>query len=142
MEKIVETRLGKQKISLDKAVNFPRGLIGFESEHKFALLQMREEFPFLMLQSLSTPSVGLLVTDPYTFYPEYLIEIGDEEKKILQVKRREQLTVLVTIFIPPNKPEETVMNLTGPILINHELKIGLQVPQANRNLPAQMLIKR
>ena len=142
MEKVIETRLGKQNISLDKTIDFPRGLIGFESEHKFALLQMREDFPFLMLQSLTTPSVGLLVTDPYTFYPEYLIEIGDAEQKILQVKKREQLTVLVTIFIPPNRPEETVMNLTGPILINHELKIGLQVPQVNRNLPPQMLIKR
>ena len=75
MEKIVETRLGSQKISMDKVVHFPRGLIGFESEHEFTLLQMREDLPFLMLQSTKSPNVGLLVTDPYTFYPEYLIEI-------------------------------------------------------------------
>ena len=142
MEKVIETRLGKQNITLDKVIHFPRGLIGFEREHEFALLQMREDFPFLMLQSIVTPNLGLLVTDPYTFYPEYLIEIGDAEQKILRVEKREQLAVLVTIFIPPKKPEETVMNLTGPILINHELKIGLQVPQPDGNLPAQMLIKR
>jgi len=142
MEKVIETRLGSQQISTDKIVHFPRGLIGFESEHEFTLLQMRDDLPFLMLQSTNTPNVGLLVTDPYTFYPEYLIEIGDPEQKILQVTNREQLTVLVTLFVPPNKPEETVMNLTGPILINHELKIGLQVPQVDGKLPAQMLIKR
>ena len=141
MEKIIETRLGKQAITMDKVIHFPRGIIGFEQDQEFALLQMREDWPFLMLQSTSNPKLGLLVTDPYTFYPDYLIEIGDAEQKILQVQKREQLTVLVTIFIPPNKPEETVMNLSGPILINHELKIGLQVPQTGKNTPAQMRIK-
>ena len=141
MEKIIETRLGPQKVSSDKLVIFPRGIIGFEHEREFALLQMRGDLPFLMLQSTSTPSVGLLVTDPYTFYPEYQIEVGDPEQKILKVQKREQLSVLVTVYIPPNQPEKTSMNLSGPILINHELKIGLQVPQVDGKLPAQMLIK-
>ena len=141
MEKIIETRLGPQKVSNDKLVIFPRGIIGFEHEREFALLQMRGELPFLMLQSTVTPSVGLLVTDPYTFYPEYQIEVGDPEQNILKVQKREQLSVLVTVYIPPNQPEKTSMNLTGPILINHELKIGLQVPQVDGKLPAQMLIK-
>ena len=141
MEKIIETRLGPQKVSNDKLVIFPRGIIGFEHEREFALLQMRGDLPFLMLQSTTTPSVGLLVTDPYTFYPEYQIEVGDPEQKILKVQKREQLSVLVTVYIPPNQPEKTSMNLSGPILINHELKIGLQVPQVDGKLPAQMLIK-
>ncbi len=141
MEKIIETRLGPQKVSSDKLVIFPRGIIGFEHEREFALLQMRGDLPFLMLQSTATPSVGLLVTDPYTFYPEYQIEVGDPEQKILKVQKREQLSVLVTVHIPPNQPEKTSMNLSGPILINHELKIGLQVPQVDGKLPAQMLIK-
>ena len=141
MEKIIETRLGPQKVSSDKLMIFPRGIIGFEHEREFALLQMRGDLPFLMLQSTSTPSVGLLVTDPYTFYPEYQIEVGDPEQKILKVQKREQLSVLVTVYIPPNQPEKTSMNLSGPILINHELKIGLQVPQVDGKLPAQMLIK-
>ena len=137
----METRLGPQKVSSDKLVLFPRGIIGFEHEREFALLQMRGDLPFLMLQSTTTPSVGLLVTDPYTFYPEYQIEVGDPEQKILKVQKREQLSVLVTVYIPPNQPEKTSMNLSGPILINHELKIGLQVPQVDGKLPAQMLIK-
>ena len=141
MEKIIETRLGPQKVSSDKLVLFPRGIIGFEHEREFALLQMRGDLPILMLQSTTTPSVGLLVTDPYTFYPEYQIEVGDPEQKILKVQKREQLSVLVTVYIPPNQPEKTSMNLSGPILINHELKIGLQVPQVDGKLPAQMLIK-
>ena len=141
MEKIIETRLGPQKVSNDKLVIFPRGIIGFEHEREFALLQMRGDLPFLMLQSTSTPNIGLLVTDPYTFYPEYQIEVGDPEQNILKVQKREQLSVLVTVYIPPKQPEKTSMNLTGPILINHELKIGLQVPQVDGKLPAQMLIK-
>ena len=141
MEKVIHTRLGKQVISLDKVISFPRGIIGFENDREFTLLQMRDEFPFLMLQSLTTPDLGLLVTDPYSFYPDYQIEIGDAEQRILQVNDRNQLTVLVTVHIPPKHPEKTAMNLSGPILINHELKMGLQVPQVDGKLPAQMLIK-
>lgn len=142
MEKVIETRLGSQTIAMDKVVHFPRGIIGFEDEREFTLMQMRDDLPFLMLQSTKTPTMGLLVTDPYTFYLEYAIEIGDAEQQILQVENREQLTVLVTVSIPPNKAEEAVMNLSGPILINHESKIGLQVPQIKSDLPSQMLLKR
>lgn len=142
MEKIIETRFGSQIVAMDKVIVFPRGLIGFEDEREFTLLQMREDMPFLMLQSIKTPTFGLMVTDPYSFYSEYTLEVGGAEQKILKVENREHLTVLVTVSIPPNKAEETVMNLSGPIVINHELRIGLQVPQVNSNLPAQMLIKR
>ena len=137
-QKVVETRLGSQTISLDKIILFPRGLIGFEGEREFTLLQLREEMPFLMLQSINNPAVGLMVTDPYGFYPEYQIEIGDAEQKILAVEAREQLTVLVTVYIPPNQPENSVMNLSGPIIINHEAKVGLQVPQKEGMNPIQI----
>lgn len=69
------------------------------------------------------------------FLPEYRIKIGDAEQNMLQVKTAGELAVLVTVSIPPGHPERTALNLTGPILINHEARIGLQVPQADVNPP-------
>ena len=133
------TRLGTRRIDPDKIIEFPRGLMGFEDQREFTLLQLREDAPFLVLQSLQDPELGLLVGDPYTFLPEYRIKIGDAEQNMLQVKTAGELAVLVTVSIPPGHPERTALNLTGPILINHEARIGLQVPQADVNPPRVLL---
>ncbi len=134
-----QTRLGTRRIDPDKIIEFPRGLMGFEDQREFTLLQLREDAPFLVLQSLQDPELGLLVGDPYAFLPEYRIKIGDAEQNMLQVKTAGELAVLVTVSIPPGHPERTALNLTGPILINHEARIGLQVPQADVNPPRVLL---
>ncbi len=92
----------------------------------------------LILQSLDDPSLGLLVADPYSFLSDYKIWVGDAEQKLLRLKSVEQVAVLVTVTIPQGKPADAVLNLTGPILVNHEAKLGLQVPQANNRMPAQV----
>jgi flagellar assembly factor FliW len=127
----IDTRLGRQKVSLDKVITFPRGIIGFEDKREFTLLQLRPDAPFLVLQSMDDPALGLLVADPYSFVPDYRIRVSDAEQKLLQAGGGEQIAVLVTVSIPPGRPEETVLSLSGPILVNHEARIGLQVPQTD-----------
>lgn len=133
------TRLGIRRIDMDKVITFPRGLMGFEDEHEFTLLQIREDALFLVLQSMKDPGLGLLVGDPYSFLPEYRVKIGDAEQKMLRVRSAAEVAVLVTVSIPHGHPEQTALNLTGPILINHEARIGLQVPQADVNPPRVLL---
>ncbi len=136
--KEIDTRLGRQTVDLDKVIYFPRGIIGFEDRKQFTLLQIRPEAPFLVLQSLDDPGLGLLVADPYGFMPEYTLKLGDAEQKLLQVEKREDLAVLVTVAIPPGKPEETVISLSGPILINHAARIGIQAPQTDIKGPTKI----
>ena len=136
--KEVDTRLGRQVVDMDKVIHFPRGIIGFEDCKYFTLLQIRPEAPFLVLQSMDDPGLGLLVADPYGFMPDYTLKIGDAEQKLLQVEKRDELAVLVTVAIPPGRPEETVLSLTGPILINHAAKIGVQVPQTDIKGPTKI----
>lgn len=137
----IGTRLGRRRVSTDKVIHFPRGLAGFENEHEFILLQIRPEAPLLVLQSMKNPGVGLLVADPYSFWPGYKTAIGDAEQKLLRLKNIRQVTVLVTVSIPPGKPELTALNLTGPIFINHEKRIGLQVPQTEGDGPARLYLQ-
>jgi flagellar assembly factor FliW len=136
----IHTRLGRRSISMDKVVYFPRGLAGFEAEHEFTLLQIRPDAPLLVLQSMLNPSLGLLVADPYSFLPNYSVTVGDAEQKLLRLKNVRQVAVLVTVSIPPGKPELTALNLTGPILINHKMRIGLQVPQTEGEGPAKFYL--
>lgn len=114
---------------MDKVLTFPRGLVGYEDQRRFTLLQIREESPFLVLQSLDEPRLGLLVADPYTFLPDYEIRMESGEQKLIKVSDISQVAVLVTVSIPPGKPEKTALNLMGPIVINHEARLGAQIPQ-------------
>ena len=136
----VQTRLGARKIDMEKVIYFPRGLMGFETRHEFTLLQLNPGAPFLVLQSLDDPALGLLVADPYTFFPEYRIRVGNAEQSLLRIRHIRQVAVLVTVSIPHNKPEKTTINLMGPILVNHEMRVGLQVPQAEGDFPAQLYV--
>lgn len=125
----IETRLGTRKIDPDKIVHFPRGLAGFEEQHDFTLLQLRPDAPLLILQSMTRPEVGLLVADPYSFLSSYPVIVGEAEQQLLKIDKTEDAAILVTVSIPSGEPENAMLNLTGPIVINHQEKIGLQIPQ-------------
>ena len=126
----IDTRLGRRCIDADKVIHFPRGLAGFENERDFILLQIRPDAPLLILQSVTTPVVGLLVADPYSFFDKsYAPQVSDAEKQLLSIEGLEQAALLVTVSIPAGAPEKAVLNLTGPIVINFEGRVGLQIPQ-------------
>ena len=133
----IQTRLGLRRIDTEKIITFPHGLAGFEQEHEFILLQIRPEAPMLILQSVSTPAVGLLVADPFCFLPDHKIVVGDAEQQMLGIGQREDAAYLVTVTIPAGQPEKAALNLAGPIVINHRQHIGMQVPQ-NCDGPTQV----
>ena len=134
-KKIIRTRIGEREITEDGIIYFSRGLIGFDDKRDFALIQLSENSPFLLLQSLEDPGLGLLVADPYSFMDDYEVRLSEAEKRILRVENVRQLAVLVTVTIPPGRPNETTLNLGGPIVINSEAKRGMQVPQVDSKYP-------
>jgi flagellar assembly factor FliW len=134
--KKIMTRLGEREISPDGIVYFPRGLIGLEDKREFALLSVKEgDSPFLLLQCVTDPGLGLLVADPYSFLDDYDVKLENLDRKALKIKNIKQLAILVTVTIPQNRPEQTTLNLQGPIVINTEARIGLQVPQTDGGYP-------
>jgi flagellar assembly factor FliW len=135
-ERVVDTRLGRVTLAEDQVIAFPRGLIGFMGHREFTLLQIREDSPFLVLQSLTDPTLGLLVTDPFNFMTEYEVVIGDADLRLLGVTSREQVSILVTVTIPQGMPERTTLNLAGPIVINTETRLGVQIPQTESRYPS------
>jgi len=132
----ISTRLGEREIGAEGIITFPRGLIGLEDKREFVLLSVKDEkSPFLLLQCVNDPGLGLLVADPYAFIDNYDVKIENPDKKTLKLENIRQLAVLVTVTIPQDKPEDTTLNLQGPIVVNTEARIGLQVPQTDAGYP-------
>ena len=138
--KVIATRLGDREGDMDKVIHFPRGLVGFEHLRDFTILQIREGAALLVLQSMDEPGFGLLVADPFAFISDYSLQIGEADQRLLQAEDAADLAVLVTASIPPGKPEETALNLVGPIFINHRARLGLQIPQVESSLPGKLFV--
>lgn len=134
--RVVNTRFGEATVHPEAVIRFPRGLIGFEHQHEFALLNLKEDSPFMLLQSLDMPALGFLVTDPFCFVADYDVVVPEADKNLLEVQSVGQVAVLVTVTIPAGCPDATTLNLAGPIVLNHEARIGLQVPQMDSRFPA------
>jgi len=124
-----------------RLILFPKGLVGFEQQREFVLLRLRDDAVFFLLQSCTTPNLGLMVTDPYVFVPDYRIRIGSAEQELLRLKNIREAVVLVTVTIPPGKPEDAVINLVGPLVINIRSRRGVQVPQNLLHHPPQVRLK-
>ncbi len=127
--KLTETRIGKMHLDKDKFITMPKGLIGYEQETEFSIIEYKPDSPFFIYQSTKTPELGLLIADPYLFINEYTVKLNEAEQAALQAETAEDITVFVTITIPHGRPEESTLNLSGPIFINHVKRIALQVPQ-------------
>ncbi|GFK92695.1 Flagellar assembly factor FliW [Fundidesulfovibrio magnetotacticus] len=134
-DRVIQSRIGALSVPPERVLHFPRGLIGFEQEREFTLVQIREDSPFVILQSMNDPRLGLMVADPYSFIQDYDVVVGEAERKILRIDNIRQVLVLVTVTIPPGRPQDTTLNLTGPVVINREDRVGLQVPQVDAKYP-------
>ena len=70
MRKINTLRFGELEIEEQDVVRFADGIPAFEDEHEFVLLPYEEGTPYMFLQSMMTPELAFLMTDPFVFLPD------------------------------------------------------------------------
>lgn len=137
----MNTRIGPLAVEPGKTIRFPRGLIGFEDLREFALVDFKPGTPFRFLQSLENPNMGMLLADPFSFLPGYEVRLGAVEERILKVRSIRDLVILVSVTVPKGDPEGTTLNLTGPICVNVQERLGLQAPQVDLPFPSRVLLR-
>lgn len=137
----INTRIGPVTVEPSKTIRFPRGLIGFEHLREFALVDYKPGTPFHFLQSLENPNMGMMLADPFSFLPNYEIRLGVAEERILKVHSIRDLVILVSVTVPKGNPEGTTLNLTGPICVNVQERLGLQAPQVDLAYPSRVLLR-
>jgi flagellar assembly factor FliW len=118
--------LGELEYEKEDIITFPAGLPGLEEEKEFLILAMEEGSPLYCLQSLNNTSVCLILAQPFVFFPNYSIEIGDDELRRLECETEDnELAIYVVLTIPEDFKQSTA-NLLAPIIINSKNKKGLQ----------------
>src|ERR1043166_321737 len=118
------TRFGKVNIVDEQIYTFPKGLIGFAQNVRFALLPAAQNDGFYWLQSLDDADLAFLVTDPALFFKDYDVPIREETQAELNLADTKDGRVLV---ICNRAGEWLTGNLLGPLVIATAAQVGEQV---------------
>lgn len=111
----------------DEILTFPKGVYGFEEEHRFLLLPFAGgENTLLSLQSLDTPQLAFVMVDPFALDPGYAPELQPEELRQLNVADSHDLYYYAMCVVKDPVSDSTV-NLRCPVAINGDTCQGLQV---------------
>jgi len=124
--KINTASFGEIEFVEDALIHFKEGIIGFPAFKRFVLLENPEVEPFKWLQPIEEPRISFLVISPQVVFPDYRVELPQEEKEDLGFEAQEgPLTLTITIIHP--KAASASTNLLAPLVINPRNMRGKQV---------------
>ncbi|HEY4280269.1 MAG TPA: flagellar assembly protein FliW [Conexibacter sp.] len=109
------TRFGQIEIADGSVIDFPHGLIGFESR-RFALIAREVDADFVWLHSLDDAALAIPVCDPRRFFSSFALEIPAEELERLALPQLTETAIYVTVRASDQLADFTA-NLRAPIVI-------------------------
>lgn len=121
------TRFGAIVFDPAETVEFPEGIIGFESARRFVTISAGEGSPFRWLQSLDDPTLAFLLADPDAFVPTYAPELPEGALEDLGIASDAPYLLWVTANVPAGRPRDATLNLIAPIVLNPVTRRGAQV---------------
>lgn len=113
---IDSTRFGMIELDPESVVEFPHGLIGFESK-RFALVAREPDAEFLWLHSIEDAALAIPVTDPRRFFGSFELDLPAEERERLGMAQDAATDVYVTVRAS-DQLEDFTANLRAPIVIS------------------------
>ncbi len=123
----IQTRFGLLEFAPEDVIHFQGGLIGFPNHSQFVVISLKEQSRFRWLQSVEEPSLAFLVAEPQHFVPDYAPTMPEKVARLLGLAEDTPRLVFTTANIPHGKPSEMTLNLAGPLLINAETRMAVQV---------------
>ena len=111
---VESSRFGALEIDAADVIEFPAGLIGLGGRG-YVLVQVGEDSAFRWLQSVDDPALALPVTNPWTFFDDYAIDLSDEDTE--RVGAPDDVAVWVTVRTGPELSDFSA-NLRAPIVVS------------------------
>ena len=128
--KLFTARFGEVEIDRKEIITFSEGILGFEDVKQYCIFNMEEGNPLMWMQSVDEPSLAFVIISPFSFKPDYSIELSDSDTGFLKLEKPEDSQTFSIVVVPEN-PNKMTANLQGPIIVNTLKKIGKQVISSN-----------
>ena len=130
---------GEIAIETTNIITFEHGIPGFEEEHDFVLLPIEDNEVFHVLQSIQTPALAFIVTNPYTITTNYTFDLEEATVHSLQIKEEKEVAVFAIVSLKESIAESTI-NLKAPIVLNTNNNKAKQVILNNDDYSIRHLI--
>lgn len=120
--------------SEDAAFHFPAGIPGFEDQTGFVFLEQPHTQPLVFMQSLRNPELCFIAAPVFVVDPEYRLHLSAEEIAALELPAGETPRIgngiLCLALLTVSEDADPTANLMSPIVVNLQLKKGIQAMQA------------
>ena len=128
---IVKTsRFGDKEVPDEALLTFPEGVIGFRDATRFVMFECTDDGLFKWLQSCDRPDLAFVICEASAIVANYQILIGDKERQVLNLEKPEDAVVCLILVIPKD-PAQATANLLGPLVMNTETRLGMQIVVVN-----------
>ena len=115
-----------QLASGERRITLARPFLGFPVSRSFALRSLGERYaPFMALTSLDETGLDFIVVAPGLLFGDYVVEIGDADVSLLDLRGSEDVEVLVLVTCHPGATP--TVNLMGPLVVNRRTDLATQV---------------
>lgn len=121
---------GEMEYPEEAAIQFPRGLFGFEDERRFVMIENPSARPIVFLQSLATPELCFLALPVLVVDAKYRLELAAEDLEAIGLPGEEtpeiggDLFCLALITVREGGP--TTANLLAPVVVSMATRKGVQ----------------
>lgn len=123
MVRFETSRFGELEVSEDKIIYFPEGIPGFREIKRYILMDYKDT-PLKWLQAIDDPDIAFIVIEPNYLFPDYSVRIDESVENLLKLKSSDDAAILLIIRV---EDEKIIPNINGPLIINAETKIGMQI---------------
>ena len=120
------TQAGADAPPTAHVLRFRDGIPGFPEHREFQLVDFVEGSVFQLLRSIDDESVAMIVAVPWVFFPDYALELADNDQNELGIARPEEAIVFCPVTLDLEN-EAAYMNLLGPFVVNGDTREGRQV---------------
>jgi flagellar assembly factor FliW len=115
------------------ALDFPRGLPGFEERRRFLALSFEDRQPLVFLQSLEDPGLCFITLPVLAIDPQYRLAVAHEDRQLIglaagkPLRIGEDVACLAVLSIRESGP---TANLLAPVVINLRTQQAVQAVAA------------
>ncbi len=123
---ISTSRFGLIEINETDIIKFNDGILGFENEDKFCIVDPNDQTLIVWLQSVKTPELAFPMIEPQIFKADYQANLLPADLASVQLENQAQAYTYNILTIPADISEMSA-NLKAPIVVNPNTSLGKQI---------------
>ena len=134
--KIRTATWGEVGVSHDSFLTLPEGLIGFEDQQEYVILDREDCLPFRWLVSFQDPGLAFPLIDPKHVLSGYEVPLTAIEQTMLGLGAGESPLVYCLATVT-DEGRQAYANLRAPLVINSRSRMARQVVLLNSHYEIQ-----